>query len=69
MLQQICAKISETIVSVLKSQTKIEDNTICNPISYFNAIYRLQLGVLRAIALENTGFEDAFPTALDFTTL
>jgi hypothetical protein len=69
MLQQICAKISETIVSVLKSQTEVEDDTICNPINYFNAIYRLQSGVLRAIALENTGFEDAFPTVLNPTTL
>ncbi len=46
MLNQICLKTAEIILSVLSSQTEIKDNAVCNPIEYFNTIYRLQAGVL-----------------------
>lgn len=50
MLKQICAKTSEIILSVLSSQTEIKDNAVCNPVQYFNTIYRLQAGVLGIVA-------------------
>nr|MBP9152887.1 hypothetical protein [Flavobacteriales bacterium] len=53
MYQKICIKTSEIILTVLSSHTEIKDNAVCNPIAYFNTIYRLQSGVLRIAVAHN----------------
>ena len=53
MVQQICIKISETIHSVLSSETKIDNGVICNPTEYFNSIYRMLASTLAIVAHHN----------------
>ena len=53
MLQEICIKTSETILSVLVLDTEVRDNAICNPQDYFGSIHRLLSGVLGIVANHN----------------
>ena len=53
MLQEICVKSSEVVLSVLVSETEIQDGAICRPQQYFQTIHRLLSGSLGVVAHHN----------------
>jgi len=66
MNREICIKISETILSVLVSQTKIKDEIICDPQKYYSTIHKLTSGVLGvAIAHNLRSYSDQIITLND----
>ncbi|MFT6761095.1 MAG: hypothetical protein ACJATS_002289 [Psychroserpens sp.] len=69
MINQICIKISEVILSVLALETEIKDNVICHPQKYYGSIHRLLSGVLGVVAHHNLNYKPTSGVADVFQNL